>query len=712
MNPLTILLLASVSLLPSVEAARTIYVSPSGNDANAGTQPDRAFQTITRARDEVRRMKAEGGAITVELLPGRYQLQEGIRFTAEDSGSAGAPVTYRSSEPRAAVLSGARTLRLADFSPVKDPSILARLDPAARGNVVSLDLRAAGLDHGGAFPDVFDDRGGIFEVFDASGRLPLSRWPNEGVTTMAKVIEVGDKKVPGIFEYRDDRPSRWLKNPEVWLKGQWRVGWEDPAIKVAAIDAEAKTITFAAGLPNGIGSKYQRPQGSGKEPWYAINLLEEIDRPGEWAIDFSSGTLYVWPRDPASDLTITQLDEPLITVDGTSDLVIEGLTLQHSLGDGIVMENVTRCLVAGCTVRDIAGRGIVLNGMESGVLSCDVSHVGEGAVLVSGGDRKSLTKSGNFVLNNHLHHYGLLKHQYSAAVHVGTTGNNAGGTALRDAVGIRVAHNVIHHGPRDAIFYSGNDNLYEFNDIYYCGYDTADVGAFYSWLDWTMRGNVIRYNFIHDTVGGVNPDDGASGNFVFGNVFAGPRVGVWIASGPDNVIRNNIFVKDEGSVFGMDDRGTSRGYASNGRLINRVLELNPGEEPWKSAHPELASMLENSPDRPWRTQFVGNLIVSKNPKPSEIKTKAALKNNPEILVEENNLTVETDPGFVNAAEKNFALRPDADVFQQIPGFEPIPFEKIGLYPDPYRPSLPDEKARQRGPEYSPFAEDKDLNFGT
>lgn len=709
--------LAALFLVPLIaHGSQNLYVSPSGDDALAGTAPASAFRSISKARDEIRRLKGAGnqGPFTVNLLPGTYSMTESLVLGPEDSGSEGSPVIYRASEPGKAVLTGARVMKLSDFSKVSAAPELERFDPAARGHIVRLSISEAGLKHAGPFPNQFDDRGGIFELFDGSGRLPLSRWPNQGMTTMAEVIEVGDKKIPGVFVYRDDRPARWVNNSNVWLKGQWRVGWENPALKVAAINPEARTITFASGLQNGIGSKYKRPKGSGEEPWCAVNLPEEIDMPGEWAIDFATETLYLWPRDedPSSAIIVTQLEEPLIRVDGAKDLIIEGLVLEHSLGDGIVLENVDRCLVAGCTVRDIAGRGIVLNGMRSGVLSCDVHNVGEGAVAVSGGDRKALVKSENYVINNHLHHYGILKSQYSAGVHVGALGNNAGGTGLRDAVGIRVAHNVIHHGPRDAIFYSGNDNTYESNEIYYCGYDTADVGAFYSWLDWTMRGNVIRYNFIHDTVGGVNPDDGASGNLAYGNVFSGPRIGVWIASGPDNVIRHNIFVKDEGSVFGMDDRGVSRGYATNKRLIDRVQELNPSAEPWKSAHPELATMLENRPELPWRTQFVGNLIVSKRPEPSLIKMKPEFRSNQDIYLEKDNVTVSEDPGFANPAAWDYSLPPDSELLARIPGFAPIPFRQIGLYPDRWRPVLPTEAERQRAPEFSPFPKDKDHNFGT
>jgi hypothetical protein len=697
----------------------TLYVSPQGNDQAEGSSKEQAFLTIDRARYAVRGLREKNPQIpiTVELLPGVYPVKQSLAFGPSDSGSKDAPVIYRASEPRTAILSGAMTLPMSDFRK-PDDELLSRLDPAARDQVVVLDLDSAGLKNAGPFPPVFNDRGGIFELFDAEGRLPLSRWPNRGYTTMGETLVIGDKKTPGSFKFKDDRPLRWLKNSDIWLKGQWRVGWEDPAIRVDTIDPEARTIQFAAGIPHGIGSKYHRkegaPLGSGEEPWAAINLPEEIDQPGEWAIDFAHRRLIVWPRRTAPDdqIIITQFDQPVISVNGATDLVFENLVIQHSLGDGIVLEDVDRCLVAGCVIRNIAGRGIVLHGMNSGIQSCDIHDIGEGAIYVSGGDRKSITKSNNIVLNNHLHHFGILKRQYSPGVGVGVLANPADPRHVRDAVGIRVAHNVIHHAPRDAFLYSGNDNLYEFNEVYYCGFDTKDTGVFYSWLDWTMRGNVIRHNFMHNTIGGVNPDDGASGNLTHGNVFAGPRVGVWIASGPDNITRHNIFVKDEGEVFAMDDRGVSRGYATNQRLIKRVEELNPTEEPWKSAHPEVATMLTNRPELPWRTEFVGNLIVSKNPAPPRLSINQQFQTNPAIILIKDNVTVTNDPGFANPAAFDYSLAADNPVLHQIPGFQPIPFDQIGLQIDRYRTNLPTEAQRMRDPEFSPYQEDQEKKFGT
>ncbi len=52
-----------------------------------------------------------------------------------------------------------------------------------------------------------------------------------------------------------------------------------------------------------------------------------------------------------------------------------------------------------------------------------------------------------------------------------------------------------------------------------------------------------------------------------------------------------------------------------------------------------------------------------------------------------------DPGFVDMAHGNFQLKPDAEVFSRLPGFKPIPFQKIGLYADELRPPLPTETWR-------------------
>jgi len=50
----------------------------------------------------------------------------------------------------------------------------------------------------------------------------------------------------------------------------------------------------------------------------------------------------------------------------------------------------------------------------------------------------------------------------------------------------------------------------------------------------------------------------------------------------------------------------------------------------------------------------------------------------------NNYFTNTDPGFIDYKNRNFKLKDNSIVFEKIPSFQNIPFEKIGLYEDKYR----------------------------
>lgn len=709
--------LALLLLTPTVNAAPpampkppaaglTLYVDPAGRDDANGVSPRTALATPGRAVEKLRTLRTAGklpaGSVVIELGQGTYRLTDSLALTAADSGSAESPVIFRAAAGQTVRLSGAAELKPDALKPVTDAAMLDRLDPAARGKVRQVDLAALGITHAGPFPNVFNGRGGIFELFLNGRRLPLSRWPNEGTTTMKTVVENGEKNVPGAFIYRDDRPARWTKNPNVWLKGQWRVGWEDPAIKVASIDTATKTIRFAAGISLGIGNKYTRPAGNGKEPWYALNLPEEIDAPGEWAIDFASKKLYLWPPDDAAEKSIfvSQLDKPLVKITDTKYVRFEGITFDTSLAEGVTIRNGNNVFLAGCEFENLGGTAVVLNGTNCGVVSCDMHDIGEGCIELSGGDLATLTPSNNLITNNHLHHYGVLKAQYSPAVNTGYGPNVS--------VGATISHNRIHHAPRDAFLVGGADNTYEYNDVYACGYDTADTGAFYSWSDWTIRNIVVRYNYIHDTVGGINPDDGASGFVVYGNVFAGPRVGWWIASGPDHVFEHNVLIKDEGPAFAMDDRGVSRKYATNKRMIAAVQKVTGPGSPWLERFPTMAGMLDNRPDLPWRIRVAENILVVKKGDAYALKMSKENQKLPGLLDWKNNFVTATDPGFVNAAAGNFTLKPSSPALKQLPKFPQIPWQQFGLYVDEYRKTLP--KADPK--EENPLNRQAEKNFGT
>ena len=79
-----------------------------------------------------------------------------------------------------------------------------------------------------------------------------------------------------------------------WLFGYWHFLWADATIKIGKIDTEAKTITTAEPYHYG-GRGMSNTQGI---IYYAFNLLEEIDQPGEWYLDREAGILYLPRRRP------------------------------------------------------------------------------------------------------------------------------------------------------------------------------------------------------------------------------------------------------------------------------------------------------------------------------------------------------------------------------------------------------------------------------
>ncbi len=99
-----------------------------------------------------------------------------------------------------------------------------------------------------------------------------------------------------------------------------------------------------------------------------------------------------------------------------------------------------------------------------------------------------LTPAGHYAENNHIHHYARWNRMYSPAISISGVGN-------------RAAHNLIHDAPHQAIDFGGNDHVIEFNEIHDVCYESNDAGAIYSGRNWTMRGTVIRYNFMHHLSG-------------------------------------------------------------------------------------------------------------------------------------------------------------------------------------------------------------------
>ncbi len=291
-----ILVSASVVLALPLVSAADIYVSPTGNDANAGSE-SRPFATLEAARDAARKLRA--GRLVVPRRPhdlaARWRLPAHVtagtdrrrfrdrrqpRGVAVLPGRVGA-TTGRS--PADGVQSGHRSRRCWS-------GWTSRHDRCVR----EVDLRALGITEFGEMASRGFGRPTVpahCELFIDGQPMTLARWPNEGEwEQIAGFPEAnaqddghGGKigKLEDGFHYAGDRPRRWKDTSDLWVHGYWSWDWANSYERVASLDLEQRLIKTAP--PYG---QYGFRTG---QRFYFLNVLEELDQPGEWCARSEGG---------------------------------------------------------------------------------------------------------------------------------------------------------------------------------------------------------------------------------------------------------------------------------------------------------------------------------------------------------------------------------------------------------------------------------------
>lgn len=646
-----------VKLPPRPQPDVKLYVATNGSDTNPGTA-DSPLATLRGARDAVRRLKTQGlppGGVAVIIRAGVYQTTETLTLGPEDSGTQQAPISYSAEKPGTVTLTGGQ--RIEGFEPVTDPAILARVPEEARGRVMQLDLRRQGItDFGEMTPrGMTRPAAPVVELYFDGRPMPLARWPNEGFARTGRVV---DPK--GVFQYDGDRPSRWVQAKDAWLFGYFRWLWADDAVPLASVNAENHQITM--GIPTGYGETIEGA------PYYVFNLLEEIDQPGEWYLSRETGVLFFFPpSDPsAADVRVSMLSLPFVEMTNVSWVTIEGLTLELGRADGVIIRGGERCLLRDCTIRQMGGTAVTIDGGRNhGVLGCDLHTLGRNGTWVRGGDRKTLTPGGHFVENCRIYDFSRLWRTYTPAF-------------WTDGVGNRFAHNLVYNSPGHALRIEGDEHVIEFNEVHHVCLETDDQGALDMYGNPTYRGVVIRYNFWHDIgneaglgQAGIRLDDAICDVLVYGNVFyrcSRHLFGaVQIHGGKDNVVENNLFV-DCNYAVSFSGWGPERWkqFLQNPDVVKAMTrDIDISAPPRSTRYPRLARLNENEGvNSVWR-----NVAF----KCGELLTRD--RGIQDLM--DNHVIVE-DPGFVNAAALDFRLKPESHL-STAGSFRPIPFEEIGPY---------------------------------
>lgn len=683
-------------------AEKQIFVSPKGSD-NAEGSLSHPLKTISAAIKKAESIQQEN--VQILLRGGTYVQSSTLEIGTRYNCASLSILPYNNEKVS---ISGGQTIPLSKMKKISDKGILGRLPESTRGQVREIDFKRLGI-------PMADLRASGFgrpsspawsELFADDKPLEISRWPNDSTVLIGKVIEPGtgehtkDAKNP-VFEYNEERPSAWENAGQFWISGYFAHGYASDMIKVDHLDAETRTIHTAQQTVYGFmtGADWRR--------WYALNLLEELDRPGEYVIDKENEKMYVYLPDGTRKIDVSVLDEPLVAIENCKNVTVSNITFEYGRSIGIYLENTEHVRIKGCTIRNMGGVGVSVgkgtqasdsstlrphaaeaggeaksrvvgdllgkvyqdilyyrnSGKDNGIVDCYIYNVGGGGVSLGGGNRATLTRADNFVENCLIHDFNRVEKSYRPGVWM-------------DGVGNRITRCNIYNAPSMAILFHGNEHTIEYCRITNVCSEVDDQGAIYYGRDASELGNVIRYCYFHKLsprhrVTATYHDDGACGGEVYGNIYhnAG-SLPVLIGGGHFHHYHHNIFI-DSPVAIHLDNRMQNWGtgmIVPGGIIDQRLNTVKFKEPPYSTAYPFLTHYWDTDASYPHDNLIEGNLFY---------RIDNIVHGQTQWAEFRNNWATNNDPGFVDPENPLKGFRKDAPVFKYISGFPELPFDKIG-----------------------------------
>lgn len=655
------------------ESIQKIYVAADGNDITGDGSIENPYGTIDTAKAQVRKLKRSGLPIDVVLRGGIYRLEKDVLFEEADGGTEDAPIRYMSYEGEQAVLTGAVKIDSADLLPVSD-GMKDRLKDNVKEKVRSIDLTKYGIT---------DEHNFIknYASFVSQNIKPLqvtlngapqniARYPNYGYNTILDCQ--GGKGSPMTIYYTDNIPTRWTNAKDMFLEGLFANDWHSEWTKVDKIDITQNAITTEKGTAYGstVGGR-----------WAAVNLIEELDIPGEWYIDFDTLTMYYYPPYELGEddtLEISKSINNIVTIQGANYLTLENLKLTMSVdapstpgdshigGNGIYIyagtENVT---VKDCEIVNIGMNGIYTNGDNITVDGCVIRNTGFQGIYVRGcGDRQNLV-SGNVVIKNC---------DISEPGRDWTMTSSAGIVLGDNAVDVLMENNVIHNTKNAAIRYNGVGHTIKNNEIYNAVVKAADAGAIYAGRNWTQYGVKIEYNFFHDIGQKINSgaypasslfwDDQESGGEFSHNISVMNNYtktsAVKIGGGTDCTVKGNTIVASAWDIIGEDRAPLPFTEETLETTVTRQRYslVDVSNKAYTSKYPQMSTIVDriknNGMVMKLENTITDNLTVDC---PDESKIAETMKNASKYA---NNVSAGTDYGiFVNPDKLDYRVTKEA-----------------------------------------------------
>ncbi len=668
---------------------KVFYVSSDAVTSGDGSA-EKPFKSIEMAQKAVRNTKKDE-PITVVIRGGEYYVKNSLEFTSADSGTSSAKVTYKAYDGEKVVIHGMVDIPRAKISQVTDENVLSRLQSSVRDKVYEIVLPSEVANNVG---NIFASKVGTYshsydynmlDLYDNGELMPLSQWPNTAFADVESMSYNADNPLLNVVfgEEIAARFSKWTELPkDVVMSYYTKSGYEHFFAPVEKISPKDRTIFL--NKENVMSNPtYERMGPNANARVVIMNLLEEIDMPGEYVIDRANKKIYIYPQggEPSNNMSISLTNQPIVLFKGASNITLQGLTIGYCRSDAVkIMEKSSNIVIDGCEICNAGTNGIyVHSSTQISVVNSDIYNVGSNGVYMERcGDVIYLKESGNKVNNNDIHNVGRFKKCAT------------GGVVTSYCCGVEITNNRIHRIPHQGVWIDATPIAkVDRNEVYDAVRETMDAGALYvngGVQDWGVE---FTNNFIHDVTNDLSGRGSTHGTYadaqhhnvkMDNNIFYNVKSGAAFQNGGSFAsIANNIFIDCPVPTI-ITDYKNMRSWITRGR---EEALATVDKETYLKRFPEMEKWLKFDADDEARRECVEFELynnISINYKMSDSVFESLETNKKRIG---NNIGSKSPSILGWDANKpyygfDFNYTKDAPIFNEIADFNIIDYDSIGI----------------------------------
>ena len=386
----------------------------------------------------------------------------------------------------------------------------------------------------------------VEQVFADGVPLTLARWPNaEFSDTWLRskwaTSAEGSKKDLMICNALAETGIDWTGALAVLNVGHQYKTWTR-----TILSHESGSNEFTYELDDRLGDGKEDGRTWHDDRFYLTDTIKALDAPGEWFHDAEEGYLYLIPEGDTpplpNSIAVKRRDYGIFGKD-VAHVRLSGFRFH---GCAVRFENATDATIEDCQIRFPSGTTVIGETMPSGERETTPRVGVTGSdntirrVLVAYASGIGISASGR---NNRIE---------DCIVHdVNWTGTiNFPGIQLfsdqgdKDS-GSTVARCEVFNVGNIGILHRGPSNIIEWNHVHHTGLACRDIAAIHTGSPAT-RGSVVRYNWVHDSMGkAIRGDDQTRGLTVHHNLVWACDEGI-IVKGDDNLVYQNTIIGTDG----------------------------------------------------------------------------------------------------------------------------------------------------------------------